>query len=62
MYLQCKLFAIASVLKVAMITLQRFFGLDILIAVRTAPGHSYINPPEIINCISNCIASMLLDA
>ena len=36
-----------------MITLQHFLDLDILIAARTAPGHSYNNPLEKINCILN---------
>lgn len=37
--------------QIAMIALQHFCDLQILIAVRTAPGHSYTNPPEKINCI-----------
>ena len=36
-----------------MIALQHVLDLHILIAVRTAPGHSYTNPPEKINCILN---------
>ena len=36
-----------------MIALQHILDLHILIAVRTAPGHSYTNPPEKINCILN---------
>ena len=39
--------------QVAMIALQRFLDLDILIAARTALWHSYTNPPEKINCILN---------
>ena len=36
-----------------MIALQHVLDLHILIAVRTAPGHSYTNPPEKINCVLN---------
>ena len=36
-----------------MIALQHVLDLHILIAVRTAPGHSYTSPPEKINCILN---------
>ena len=39
--------------KIAMIALKKFFNLDLLIAARTAPGHSYRNPAEKINCILN---------
>ena len=39
--------------QIAMMALQRFLDLDILIAARTAPGHSYTNPPEKKSCILN---------
>ena len=35
--------------QIAMIVLQQFLDLDILITARTAPGHFYANPPEKIN-------------
>lgn len=39
--------------KIAMIALQKSINADLLIAVRTAPGHSYRNPVEKVNCILN---------
>ena len=39
--------------QIAMIALQLFLDLDILIATRTSPGHSCISPPEKINFIFN---------
>ena len=40
-------------LKTAIMVLQPFLDLDILIAAETALGHSYINRTEKINCILN---------
>ena len=39
--------------KIALICLQKFLNFDQVLAVRTAPGHSYRNPAEKINCILN---------
>ena len=39
--------------KIALITLQRYLNLDQVVAVRTAPGHSFRNPAEKINCVLN---------
>ena len=39
--------------KIAMISLQKYLNLDQILAVRTAPGHSYCNPAEKVNCILN---------
>ena len=39
--------------KIALIALQRFLDLDQILAARTAPGHSFINPAEKINCVLN---------
>ena len=39
--------------KIALICLQKFLNLDQVLAVRTAPGHSYRNPAEKINCVVN---------
>ena len=39
--------------KIAMICLQKYLDLDQVLAVRTAPGHSYRNPAEKINCLLN---------
>ena len=39
--------------QIAYIALQRFLDLDMLIAARTAPGHSFKNPLEKVNCILN---------
>ena len=39
--------------KIAMIALKKFLNLDLLVAARTAPGHSFRNPAEKINCILN---------
>ena len=37
--------------KTAMICLQNYLDLDQVLAIRTAPGHSYQNPAEKINCL-----------
>ena len=47
--------------QIAMITLQRFLHPDILIAARTASGHSYTNPFKKIIAFW-ILASVLLDA
>ena len=39
--------------KIALICLQKFLSLDQVLAVCTAPGHSYHNPAEKINCVLN---------
>ena len=39
--------------KITLICLQKFLNLDQVLAVHTAPGHSYRNPAEKINCILN---------
>ena len=39
--------------KIAMIALSKFLNLDMLLLARTAPGHSWTNPAEKINCILN---------
>ena len=39
--------------KIAMICLQKYLDLDQVLAVYTAPRHSYQNPPEKINCLPN---------
>ena len=39
--------------KIAMIALSKFLNLDMLLLARTAPGHSWANPVEKINCILN---------
>ena len=39
--------------QIAYIALQRFLDLDMLVAARTAPGHSFKNPQEKFNCILN---------
>ena len=39
--------------KIAMICSQKYLDLDQFLAVRTAPGHSYRNPAEKINCLLN---------
>ena len=39
--------------KIALICLQKFLNLDQVLAVCTAPGHSYCNPGDKINCILN---------
>ena len=39
--------------KIALICLQKFLNLDQALAVRTAPGHSYHNPADKINCVLN---------
>ena len=39
--------------QIAYIALQQFFDLDMLVAARTAPSHSFKNPPKNINCILN---------
>ena len=39
--------------KIALIALQKSLDADMLVAVRTAPGHSYRNPVEKVNCILN---------
>ena len=36
-----------------MIALQKFLDLDMLLLARKAPGHSWANPAEKINCILN---------
>ena len=36
-----------------MISLQRYLNLNQILAVRTAPGHSYRNPAEKVNCVLN---------
>ena len=38
-------------LKVAMISLQKYLNLNQILAVRTAPGHSYHNPAEKVNFV-----------
>ena len=42
-----------SNVKIALICLQKFLNLDQALAVPTAPGHSYCNPAEKINCVLN---------
>ena len=39
--------------KITIIALQKFLNLDHILVARTAPGHSYRNPTEKINCILN---------
>ena len=39
--------------KITLICLQKFLNLDQVLAVCTAPGHSYRNPAEKINCVVN---------
>ena len=39
--------------KIAIIALQKFLDLNQIIVARTAPGHSFKNPAEKINCILN---------
>ena len=39
--------------KIALICIQKFLNLDKVLAVRTAPGNSYCNPAEEINCVLN---------
>ena len=39
--------------KMTMILLQNFLNLDQILAVRTAPEHSFHNPAEKINCVLN---------
>ena len=40
-------------IKIAIIALQKFLKLNHILVGRTAPGHSYRNPAEKINCILN---------
>ena len=40
-------------IKIAIITLQKYLNLDHILVARTAPGHSYHNLVEKINCILN---------
>ena len=40
-------------MQIAMITLQHYLNLDSLIVACMAPGHSYTNPPEKVNCVLN---------
>ena len=39
--------------KTAMIALQQAINADLLVALRTVPGHSFRNPAEKVNCILN---------
>ena len=39
--------------QIAYIALQQFLDLDMLVAARTVPGHSFKNPLEKVNCILN---------
>lgn len=39
--------------KIAVIALQKALNADMIVALRIAPGHSYRNPPERVNCILN---------
>ena len=39
--------------KIAAIALQKSLNADMVLALRTAPGHSFRNPPERVNCILN---------
>ena len=39
--------------KIAMTALQRSLNCDMLLAARTAPGHSYRNPVKKVNCVLN---------
>ena len=39
--------------KIAMIALQEALNADLLVALRTAPGQSFQNPVEKVNCILN---------
>ena len=39
--------------KIALIALQKSLNADMLVAVRTAPGHSFRNPAEKVNCVLN---------
>ena len=39
--------------KIAIIALQKFLDLERITVARTAPGHSFKNPAEKINCILN---------
>ena len=40
-------------MKIAIILCQRSLNSDMIIALQTAPGHSFKNPAERVNCISN---------
>ena len=40
-------------MKIALIALQKSLNADMLAAVQTAPGHSFRNPVEKVNCILN---------
>ena len=42
-------------IQIAYIVLQRFLDLDMLVAARAAPGHSFKNPPEKVNCVLNLV-------
>ena len=39
--------------KIAMVALQQALNADLLVALRTAPGHLFRNPVEKVNCILN---------
>ena len=41
--------------KIALIALQKSLNADMLVAVRTALGHSLRNPVEKVNCILNIV-------
>ena len=41
------------IVKIAIIALQKFLNLDQIVVARTAPGHSFRNPVEKVNCILN---------
>ena len=41
------------IVKIAIVTLQKFLDLDHILVARIAPGHLYRNPAEKINCILN---------
>ena len=40
-------------MKITLIALQKSLNADMLVAVRTAPGHSFRNPVEKVNCVLN---------
>ena len=39
--------------KIALDALQKSLNADMLVAIRTAPGHSFRNPVEKVNCVLN---------
>ena len=39
--------------KIAAIALYKYLNLDMIVIARTAPGHSFSNPAEKVNCVLN---------